>query len=210
MEHFFEYETIIFGNSLSLVTTEKIFSPRGLDLGTKGMLDNIVVKDKAKVLDLGCGSGVVGVAIAKKIGGEFVTSVDISKEAVEITLKNASRNKIIGLRAFVSDGLKGVDENDFDLILSNPPYRTDFSVAKSFIELGYKKLNVGGQMVIVIKRLPWYKNKMTAVFGDVKVIEADGYYILSSQKRATQIKKKVKKVNKKHAKRISASKSNRK
>lgn len=210
MKHFYEYETIIFGNSLSLITTEKIFSPKRLDLGTKGMLDNVIVKDKAKVLDLGCGSGVVGVAIAKKIGGEFVTSVDISKEAVEVTLKNASRNGITGLTAFVSDGLKGVEESDFDLILSNPPYRTDFSVAKSFIELGYKKLNVDGQMVIVIKRLLWYKNKMTAVFGGVKVIESDGYYILISQKRAIQTKKKPKKVNKKHAKRINASKSNRK
>lgn len=66
-----------------------------------------------------------------------------------------------------SDGLKNIPEAGFTLILSNPPYHTDFSVAKEFIEDGFCKLLVGGKMLMVTKRLDWYRNRLSAVFGGI-------------------------------------------
>ena len=57
------------------------------------------------------------------------------------------------------------------------------SVPKVFIEDGYKRLVTGGKMVMVTKRLTWYRNKLTSVFGGVKVIEQDGYYVFVAEKR---------------------------
>ena len=156
------------------------------------MLSKVQVTEKDKVLDLGCGYGVVGVYVAKQIGGDHVVMSDVSEEALELTSGNLERNGLEKVRVVKSDGLKDVPDNDFTLILSNPPYHTDFSVAKGFIEDGYKKLVPNGKLVLVTKRLTWYKNKLTSVFGGVKVFEQDGYYVFVAEKRIGQRKKETK------------------
>jgi len=98
------------------------------------------------------------------------------------------------------------------LILANPPYHTDFSVAKHFIEEGKRHLCANGMLVIVVKRLEWYKNKMVNVFGGVKVIQVEGYYVLISVKRDGYKKsiKVEKPINKKHLKKLEKSNKNHK
>jgi len=88
-----------------------------------------------------------------------------------------------------------VEESDFTLILSNPPYHADFSVPKHFIEGGFKKLVAGGKLVMVTKRLDWYKNKLISVFGGVKVYEINGYYVFVAEKRTLTPKAKKKATN---------------
>lgn len=77
-----------------------------------------------------------------------------------LTNANLERNDLTGVRVIKSDGLKEIPDRDFTLILSNPPYHTDFSVAKAFIEEGYKHLVFGGRLMLVTKRLTWYRNKL--------------------------------------------------
>jgi 16S rRNA (guanine1207-N2)-methyltransferase len=56
-------------------------------------------------------------------------------------------------------------------------------VAKAFIEEGYKHLVFDGKFMMVTKRLAWYRNKISSVFGGVKVFEQDGYYVFVAEKR---------------------------
>ncbi len=170
-------------------TGEYYFSPTRVDLGTRFMLETVPVREGDKVLDLGCGYGVVGIYAAKRLGGDHVVMCDILEDAVALATDNLTKNGIEGARVLQSDGLKSVEDRDFTLIYSNPPYHTDFSVAKAFIEDGFRKLAVGGRMVMVTKRLDWYKNKLTSVFGGVKVFEAEDYYIFLSEKRAARVEK---------------------
>ena len=109
---------------------------------------------------------------------------DISENAVSLARTNAELNNVAHIDIRLSDAYENIPENNFSLILSNPPYHTDFSVAKRFIETGFKKLLVGGKMIMVTKRLDWYRNKLTSVFGGVQVTEANGYYVFVSEKRA--------------------------
>jgi len=95
----------------------------------------------------------------------------------------------------LSDGYKNVAETDFTLILSNPPYHADFSVPKHFIEVGFKKLVLGGKLIMVTKILDWYKNKLTSVFGGVKVHEINGYYVFVAEKRISAQKEKEQTTN---------------
>ena len=107
-----------------------------------------------------------------------------------------------------SDGFSQIDVGQqFDMILTNPPYNSDYSVAKGFIEDGYKALAMGGSIWLVVKNSDWYRNKMKTVFGGSKVIEQNGYAIITAEKREV-LRKPVKeiKTTRKHEKRMASSK----
>lgn len=179
---------------LFIESEKSLFSPYAPDKGTLAMLSGAVFNKGEKILDLGCGTGIVGIFACKKLSNDCtVIQCDISSKAVKCAVINNSFNNTCA-NAFVSDGFANVEDNDFDMILSNPPYHTDFSVAKHFIEDGFKHLKVGGRFYMVTKRLDWYKNKFTSVFGGVKVAESDGYYIFTAEKRTARppVKKKDK------------------
>ena len=182
--------------SLKFETDPSNFSPNNIDVGTLAMLSAVDFLPSDKVLDMGCGYGVVGILAAKLIGQESVTMCDISESAVKQAKINAELNGVPNIDIKISDGFSEIQDNNFTLILSNPPYHTDFSVPKHFIEVGFKKLAVGGKMIMVTKRLDWYKNKLTSVFGGVMVREINGYYVFISEKRGERVRKKEGHVNK--------------
>ena len=188
-----QIEEQVQGIDLVLNTNEEVFSPTAVDKGTKAMLSFVEFKEGDKVLDLGCGCGVVGIWAAKQIGANNVVMCDVSENAVQLSKQNAAANGVDGVTIRQSDGLKEISETGFTLILSNPPYHTDFAVAKGFIEDGFKKLAIGGKMVMVTKRLDWYRNKLSSVFGGVTVKEKDGYYVFLAEKRGNRKPKKEKK-----------------
>jgi 16S rRNA (guanine1207-N2)-methyltransferase len=172
------------GIDLVFKTSGGLFSPRAVDLGTLSMLSLVEFGENEKVLDLGCGYGVVGILAAKIVGEENVVMLDIEEEAVKLAQKNASLNGVPGVKTIQSDGFTNLDEKDFTLILCNPPYHTDFSVAKTFIEKGFNRLCIGGRMYMVTKRKEWYKNKLIAIFGGVQIWEINGYYVFMSIKKS--------------------------
>ncbi len=148
------------------------------------------------MLDLGCGYGIVGVFLAKVIGSTNVVMTDIDERAIELSRENIVLNDVHGIRLYQSDGFENITENDFTMILSNPPYHADFSVPKEFIQKGFNRLTVGGKMYMVTKRKDWYKNKLISIFGGVKIWEIDGYYVFMAMKKDTSYAK-TKKKNKK-------------
>ena len=77
-------------------------------------------KDCKKVIDLGCGSGVIGITLAKKNSNLEVICLDISDEALLVAEEN---NKILdaNVKVIKGDMLEGINDK-FDLIISNPPY----------------------------------------------------------------------------------------
>ncbi|WP_034847312.1 class I SAM-dependent methyltransferase [Ruminiclostridium josui] len=168
---------------LKFETSNKVFSPKSIDKGTLAMLSVVEFEKTDKVLDLGCGYGIVGILAAKILGIENVVMTDKDSIAVELSKKNAALNSVEGVKIIQSDGFKNLDEKDFTMILSNPPYHTDFSVAKEFIEKGFNRLCIGGRMYMVTKRKDWYKNKLTAIFGGTKIWEIDGYFVFMAKKK---------------------------
>lgn len=182
--------------NLKFETDPSNFSPNNIDIGTLAMLSVTDFLQGDKVLDLGCGYGVVGILAGKLIGQESITMCDISESAVKQAKINAKLNQVPNIDIRLSDGLRNIPDNDFTLILSNPPYHTDFSVPKHFIEAGFKKLVLGGRFIMVTKRLDWYKNKLISIFGGVTIHEINGYYVFIAEKRRSTIKRKEKTVNK--------------
>jgi 16S rRNA (guanine1207-N2)-methyltransferase len=184
-------ETELKGVRLKFQTQEGVFSPAHIDQGTLAMLSLVDFAEGDRVLDLGCGYGVVGILAAKLIGAENVVLVDNDPLAVRLSRENAALNGVPGVLVCVNDGFSQLTETGFTKILSNPPYHTDFSVAKHFIEKGFNRLTLGGTMCLVVKRKEWYKNKLISVFGGVRIHELDGYYVLCAEKRTHQYAKKL-------------------
>ena len=177
------------GVSLELITDPSLFSPRCIDPGTAAMLSTVRLSPGDRLLDLGCGYGIVGIWAAKQIGADRVTMVDVDNCAVELAKLNAERNDVAGAHVFSSDGIAAVQDRDFTWILCNPPYHADFSVAKGFIEKGFNRLKIGGRFVLVAKRRTWYKKKMISVFGGVMITDISGYSVFTAEKRSQSFAK---------------------
>ena len=177
-------EAVIKGWNFEFETTDNLFSPRQIDAGTMAMLSCVEFGKGWKVLDLGCGYGVVGIVAARFTDPANVYMVDVDPEAVALSMKNAARNSAAGVNIILSDGFDSLDETGFDCILSNPPYHTDFAVPKKFIEKGFNRLRTGGKMFMVTKRRDWYKNKLISIFGGVRIHEIAGYHVFEAEKRS--------------------------
>jgi len=177
---------------LSFETANTVFSPNCIDKGTLAMISSVEFSPDDKLLDLGCGYGVVGIYAAKIIGEKNIVMSDNDERCIKLSRINADINNVGGVVTVLSDGFENIYDNDFSLILSNPPYHSDFSVPKRFIEKGFNRLIIGGRLFMVTKRKDWYKNKLTAIFGGVRVIETDGYFVFCSEKRSTQYASRIK------------------
>lgn len=81
-------------------------------------MENIPVLPAAKVLDLGCGTGILSIAAAK-MGAQSVTALDPNAEAIQTTISNIHLNRVEKVVRPLQEELKTLDEQDFDLIMSN-------------------------------------------------------------------------------------------
>lgn len=85
-------------------------------------------KDKIKILDLGCGSGAIGLTLKSILKDSLVTLVDISKKALEVARLNAN-NLNLDVTFIESDWFSNLEITKYDIIVSNPPYiRNDESI----------------------------------------------------------------------------------
>jgi 16S rRNA (guanine1207-N2)-methyltransferase len=169
---------------LTFETRPGLFSPSGVDLGTLCLLAGVQFGKDEKVLDLGCGYGPIGIYAAKLLGAERVHMIDNDPAAVSCAEHNAQLNGVAGVHIQASEGFRDFHAAGFTKILCNPPYHTDFSVAKHFIEKGFNRLLVGGAMWLVTKRDKWYRNKLSAVFGGTRVTPFHSYFVFEAIKKS--------------------------
>lgn len=161
-----------------------VFSKTEVDYGTYVLLN--VVKDqdiKGKVLDLGCGYGVVSIVLSKLFDIK-ATGVDINPRAVNLSKENAKLNKV-DVNYFVSDGYSNV-EDKFDEILVNPPIRAGKQVIYKMFNDSYDHLNTNGNLWVVIRKQQGANsavNEIMSKFNNCQVIEKKkGFWILKAVK----------------------------
>jgi len=77
------------------------------------------------VIDIGTGTGVIALSIAKEIKNSQVIGIDISQKALDYAFKNKEINNIKNVKFFINDLCSGFDADKFNLIISNPPYVTE-------------------------------------------------------------------------------------
>jgi 16S rRNA (guanine1207-N2)-methyltransferase len=167
------------GQSYKAVSLPGVFSYGRLDEGTRILLDNAQVDDGVKVLDWGCGSGVIGLVLKKTLPNLSVDMVDSNALAVEAAKMTMSRNNLSSDRIWVSDVFSEVSDT-YDLIISNPPFhsgvKTKYSMVEDFIEQARQRLKPQGKLVLVANSFLRYKPLISQSFGHCKIIAESPAY----------------------------------
>jgi 16S rRNA (guanine1207-N2)-methyltransferase len=144
------FSDTLLGQSLTFHTTWGLFSPKGIDDGTRLLLDHLEVRPDDRVLDLGCGYGALGLAIAKAAPQGHCTLVDKDFVAVEYAKKNAGLNGIDNVEVLLSNGLQQVPPRTFSLAVTNLPAKANKEHYYLFFHDIHERLEPGGRFYIVV------------------------------------------------------------
>lgn len=173
-----------FGVIENFISDNGVFSKETLDYGSRALLETITKLDiTGKVLDMGCGIGVIGILLKKYKSDIDLTLIDVNERAVELTKIN-SQNYKQDNKVILSDGFTALDDK-FDCIVSNPPIRIGKEKLYSLFAQAYEHLNENGMMYLVIRKQQGAKSAMTylAELGlKVELLNKDkGYWIISAK-----------------------------
>lgn len=171
------------GRLFQVATRPGVFSHRRLDLGARALMDSLEVEDGARVLDLGCGSGVLTVCALGRGDGIQVDAVDSNARAVACTAETCSLN---GFESRVTTHLNA-DENlgweaTHDLVMANPPYFSNFRIAGIFLEIAVECLKPGGRLVLVTKQGKWFEDHLPDEFTDVRFEDRRTYTVIHARR----------------------------
>ncbi len=156
-----------------------VFSHRRIDPGARHLINAMQIENGMRVLDLGCGSGVVALAAAFRSKAAFVHGVDSNARAVNCTQQGAALNELQNVTTELNSLGNVQDSGDYDLVLANPPYYASFRIAQHFCEVGRAALRRGGQILIVTKFPEWYQHNLPNWFNSVLASECKGYFVFA-------------------------------
>lgn len=149
-----------------------------VDEGTQLLLKHLSVPQHARVLDVGCGYGLIGL-VAERRGAMQVDMVDVNTLAIAAARENIRRNGCTNSRALVSDGLHMVHEQ-YDLVVSNPPFHVgksiDYDIAHALIADARRVLVPDGTLLIVANVFIRYEELMRSTFKKVDCVAENGQY----------------------------------
>ena len=106
------------------------------------VLNQFDKKSKLNILDLGTGSGVIGITLSKFYPNSLITISDISPKALKVANKNIKKHKVSNVNSIESNWFSAFkEEENFDLILTNPPYIAKGDVHLTNLEINYEPSN---------------------------------------------------------------------
>ena len=106
------------------------------------VLNQFDKKSKLNILDLGTGSGVIGITLSKFYPNSLITISDISPKALKVANKNIKKHKVSNVHSIESNWFSAFkEEENFDLILTNPPYIAKGDVHLTNLEINYEPSN---------------------------------------------------------------------
>jgi 16S rRNA (guanine1207-N2)-methyltransferase len=169
---------------LQLTTIPGVFAHRRPDEGGLALAE-VAARDLqpgARVLDMGCGCGLVGLLLARHAAPAALLCADSHARAIHCTEMNAKANAIGGVSTLLTD--EALPQEAFTLFAGNPPYYSDYKIAELFIQAAHRVLAPGGVAFIVAKSHRWHEAYMLSTFGNAEVIKRRGYGVVKSIRQA--------------------------
>lgn len=172
---------------LPIVSHGGVFSARRLDSGTGMLLGNLPATEPgARILDLGCGNGVVGLCAAHGNESSSLTFADESYRALASARATwaASAQGRTAKFVTVDRAVNALDRGELDVVLANPPFHADRSLGDAvawdmFVD-SHTLLREGGELRVVGNRHLAHHAKLKKIFGNCAVVAADDKYVVLS------------------------------
>ncbi|HUK85317.1 MAG TPA: methyltransferase [Candidatus Acidoferrum sp.] len=188
LERFGLVRTSLCGRSFEFLTASSVFSKRRVDVGSRLLIESMILPQTGCILDIGCGYGAVGIAAATLNSKLRVIMTDVNVRAVRLAKKNVVLNKVRNAEVLYGHLYEPVEGLVFDCVLSNPPVSAGMETVKAIISQAPKVLVDKGTFQLVIrskigvKALPALFNE---VFGNCQVLDREsGFRVLLGQKSA--------------------------
>jgi len=167
------------------LTASSVFSKKRVDLGTRLLIESMVLPKTGYVLDIGCGYGAVGIVVAKFNPKLNVIMTDVNSRAVRLARKNAVLNKVGNTEVRYGCFYEPVEDLLFDCVLSNPPVSAGMETVKTLVTQAPKHMADKATFQMVIrskigaKALPALFNE---TFGNCSVLSREsGFRVLIGQ-----------------------------
>jgi 16S rRNA (guanine1207-N2)-methyltransferase len=171
---------------LRLASQPGVFAHRGLDAGTRLLIENMRITPTTRALDLGTGYGVVGLVAAKLAPRGGATLVDSDIRATRLAQRNIELNGVTNAEVILGDGVHDLrPKARFDVVVSNPPTHSGREVLDDFVAGAYHVLKPRGQLYIVVNRLLSLRREVDRAFGNSEVVaRSKGFVVIRATKQA--------------------------
>jgi 16S rRNA (guanine1207-N2)-methyltransferase len=175
---------------IAFVTKPGLFSWEQLDDGSRLLIEVLqsgAVEEGERVLDIGCGTGVLSVAAARRTGATNVWAVDADCRAVDATRRTMALGGGPEGKVLLSDCAEAVRDLSFDVVISNPPFHreqaTTYAVAAQIIREAARLLRRHGRLYLVANAFLKYRTLIEAAFGNADLVRQDNRYTVWSAVR---------------------------
>lgn len=180
------WDAVLRGQKLRFISDAGVFSKDSVDYGSRTLIESMAIPVDAKVLDVGCGYGPIGLTAARIASKGHVTMIDVNSRAVELARENALANGINNITVIESNLFDALKGDGYDVVLTNPPIRAGKEVVHAIFEGAYERLRSGGSLWVVIQKkqgAPSAKQKLEVLFKEVEEVTKDkGYRIYKAIK----------------------------
>ena len=183
-------DCFIRGKKFTFNSDNGVFSKSGVDFGSRLLLDFIPLEEVGgKILDLGCGYGVIGIVL-NKLTGANVDMVDVNLRALHLTEMNVAANKCQNINVFESNVYENINTK-YTSIVTNPPIRAGKKVIYDMLFNAKEYLTDDGNLYFVIRKQQGAKSMMSDLEEEynLEIIEKKkGYYIIKCSKKVSGVK----------------------
>lgn len=170
------------GNLIQLYTRPGVFSHRQMDNGARQVLDTVEIEPGDRVIDIGCGSGPMALALATLQPAAHILAIDSNARAIECVKQGSALNKLTNVIAAVNHDGKIEQPGTYDLAVANPPYYANFKIAEHFIDTAVRALRPGGRLMLVSKHPKWYEENITRWLEECEVFPHRRYSMATGVK----------------------------
>lgn len=181
-----QFSFVLRGKELRFITDAGVFSRDRIDFGSVLLIENMEMDRHARVLDVGCGYGPIGLTAAMLADQGRVTMIDVNERAVDLARRNAERNGIKNVEVLVSNVYSAVQGEKYDVILTNPPIRAGKEIVHRIFTEGHDLLVDGGELWVVIQKkqgAPSALKKLQETYREVIEVDREkGYCIFRAIK----------------------------
>lgn len=170
-------EVTVRGHYFKFITASGVFSFGKFDEGTRLLIENAVLDESFRVLDLGCGYGAIGIVASRFV--KYVLMTDINIRAVQIAKKNLKINNVKNAEVRWGNLYEPVRDERFHSIITNPPVHAGKEVLREIVINAPKHLYDGGLLQLVIRTsqgAKYIKGLMDETFSEVRELAKGGGY----------------------------------